>query len=97
MCFGIGSSSLPCVATAGLYALVYYTTQYVAASFVVLLLCLFLSTAFTVALRKSRLLSGVAVLQFVMFFGLVGFPSLLHVVDIHPSTLGWPKGHPISR
>jgi len=75
---------LPCVATAGLYALVYYTTQYVAASFVVLLLCLFLSTAFTVAPRKSRLLSGVAVLQFVMFFGLVGLPSLLHVVNIHP-------------
>jgi hypothetical protein len=30
------------------------------------------------------LLSGVAVLQFVMFFGLVGFPALLHVIDIHP-------------
>jgi hypothetical protein len=75
---------LPCVATAGLYALVYYNTQYLAASFVVLLPCLFLSTAFTVDLPKSRLLSGVAVLQFVMFFGLVGFPSLLHVLDIHP-------------
>ena len=75
---------VPCLATAVLYALVYYSTQYVAASFVVLLLCLFLSTAFTLALRKSRLLSGVAVLQFLMFFGLVGFPSLLHVFNIHP-------------
>jgi hypothetical protein len=75
---------VPSVATAGLYALVYYTPQYLAASFVVLLVCLFLSAAFTVALPKSRLLSGVAILQFVMFFGLVGFPSLLHVLDIHP-------------
>ena len=88
---------VPSVATAVLYALVYYHPQYLAASFVVLLLCLFSSAAFTVALRKSRLLSGVAVLQFVMFFGLVGFPALLHVFDIHPLHSREPKGHPISR
>jgi hypothetical protein len=75
---------LPCVATAGLHALVYYNTQYLAASFVVLLLCLFLSSAFAVSIRKSRLLSGVAVLQFVMFSCLLGIPSLLHVLGIHP-------------
>ena len=71
---------LPCVAAAGLYALVYYNAQYLAASFVVLWLCLFLST---VSAPKSRLLSGIAVLQFVMFFGLFGVPSLLYVLHIH--------------
>jgi hypothetical protein len=75
---------LPCVATAGLYALVYYSAQAVAAFFVVLLLCLFFSTAVNGALRTSRLLPGVAVLQFVLFLGLVGFPALLHLVKIHP-------------
>jgi len=74
---------VPCLATAGLYALVYYAPQYLAASFVVLLLCLFLSAAVTVRLPSSRLLSGVAVLQFVMFFTFVGFPSLLHVLGTH--------------
>jgi hypothetical protein len=75
---------LPCLATAGLYGLVYYSAQAVAASFVVFLLCLFWSTASPVARRKSRLLSGVAILQFAMLVGLVGFPSLLHVVGVHP-------------
>lgn len=74
---------VPCVALAVLYALVYYIPQYLAASFVVLLLCLFLSAAFTGGLPKSRLLSGVAVLQLAMFVGLVGFPLLLHLLDIH--------------
>jgi hypothetical protein len=50
----------------------------------VFLLCLFWSTASPVARRKSRLLSGVAILQFAMLVGLVGFPSLLHVVGVHP-------------
>jgi hypothetical protein len=75
---------LPCVATAGLYALVYYSAQAVAAFFVVMLLCLFFSSAFNSDLRKSRLLRGVAVLQFVLLLGLVGFPSLLHLLKIHP-------------
>ena len=75
---------VPSVATAGLYALVYYNPQYLAAPFVVLLLCLLLSAPFTVAPVMSRLLSGVAVLQFVMFFGLVGLPALLHLIDMHP-------------
>jgi len=75
---------VPSVATAGLYALIYYMPQYLAAPFVVLLLCVLLTAAFTVDLPVSRLLSGVAVLQFVMFFALVGFPALLHVFDIHP-------------
>jgi hypothetical protein len=75
---------VPSVATVGLYALVDYNPSYVGASFVVLLLCLFLSAAFAVTPSKSRLLSGVAVLQFVMFFGLVGLPSLFHVFDIRP-------------
>jgi hypothetical protein len=75
---------VPSVATALLYALVYFKAQYIAASFVVLLLCLFLSVALTVDLPRSRLLSGLAVLQFVMFFCFVGFPLLLHVLDIHP-------------
>jgi hypothetical protein len=75
---------VPSAATAVLFALVYYNGRYLAAPFVVLLLCLFLSAASTVALPKSRLLAGVAVLQFAMFFGLVGFPSLLHVLNIHP-------------
>jgi hypothetical protein len=75
---------LPSLATAALYAPVYYIPQYLAASFVVFLLCLFLSAAVTVALPKSRLLPGVAVLQFVMFLGIVGLPSLLHLFDLHP-------------
>ena len=75
---------LPSAATVVLYALVYYSSQYLTASFVVLLLCLFFSAAFTITLPKSRLLSGVAVLQFVMFFGLVAAPLSLHVLNIHP-------------
>ena len=75
---------LPCVATAVLDAVGYYNVQYIAASFAVLLMCLFLSSAVTVAPPKSRLLSGVAVLQFLLFFGLIGLPTLLHVIDIHP-------------
>jgi len=75
---------VPSVATAGLYALAYYMPQYLAAPFVVLLLCLFVSAAFAIPLPMSRLLSGVAVLQFVMFFGLAGLPALLHVIDVHP-------------
>jgi hypothetical protein len=73
---------VPCVAVAVLYALVFYLPQYLAASFVVLLLCLFLSAASP--FPKSRLLSGVAVLQLAMFFALVGFPLLLHIFNIHP-------------
>ncbi|MGD0966221.1 MAG: hypothetical protein ABSA57_20280 [Candidatus Acidiferrales bacterium] len=76
---------VPSVAAAGLYALTHYLPEYLAASFVVLLLSLFLSATFTVGLPKRRLLSGVAVLQFAMFFGLVGLPSLLHMIDIYPS------------
>ena len=75
---------VPSVATAVLYALVFYNGQYLAAPFVVLLLCVLLSAASTRDLPSSRLLSGVAVLQFAMFLGLVGFPPLLHLVDIHP-------------
>jgi hypothetical protein len=75
---------IPCLATAVLYALVYYHPRYLAASFAVLLLCLFSSVAFDAGLRKSRLLSGVAILLFVMFFSLAGFPLLLHGFDIHP-------------
>jgi len=75
---------LPCVATAGLYGLVFYRPQYLAASFAVLLLCLFLSTAFTSVPSRSRLLSGVAVLLFLIFSGLVGVPTLFHVLHIHP-------------
>jgi hypothetical protein len=71
---------LPCVATAALYALTYYNAQYLAAPFVVLWLCLFSSTA---SAPRSRLLSGIAVLQFVMFFGLFAAPSLLHMLHIH--------------
>jgi len=75
---------IPSVATAVLYALVVFNGQYLAAPFVVLLLCLFLSAAFIFALPVSRLLSGVAILHFVMFFALVGLPALLHVIEIHP-------------
>ncbi len=74
----------PSVFTVVLYALVYFNTQYLAASFVVLLLSLFLSAAFSFTRPSSRLLMGVAVLQFVMFFGLVGAPLLVHVLHIHP-------------
>jgi hypothetical protein len=75
---------VPCVALAIAYALVYYHPRYLVAPFVVLLLCLFFSAYSTAAFRKSRLLSGVAVLLFSMFFILVGFPLLLHLFDIHP-------------
>jgi len=73
---------VPSVATTILFALVFYLPEYLAASYVVLLLCLFLSAAFT--FPKCRLLSGVAVLQLAMFVGLVGFPLLLHLFNIHP-------------
>jgi hypothetical protein len=73
---------LPSLAMALLFASVFYLPEYLAASYVVLLVCLFFSAGFTVP--KSRLLSGVAVLQLVMLIGLVIFPSLLHAVDIHP-------------
>ena len=75
---------VPSAATAVLYALVYYDPKYLAAIFVVSLLCLFSTAAFDAGLRKSRLLSGVAILLFVMFFSLVGFPLLLHGFAIHP-------------
>ena len=75
---------IPSVATAVLYALVVYSGQYLAAPFVVLLLCLYLGAAFTFAPPVSRLLPGVAILHFVMVFALVGLPALLHVIDIHP-------------
>lgn len=71
---------VPCVVTAGLYALFLYLAQYLAAFFVVLLVCLFLSAR---CAATTRLLSGVAVLQFVMFFGLVGLPTLVHALHIH--------------
>jgi hypothetical protein len=75
---------VPCVALAVVHALVYYHPRYLAASFAVLLLCLFSIADSTFALRKSRLPSGVAVLQFAMFFGFVGLPLLLHLFDVHP-------------
>jgi len=74
---------VPSVATAVLFAFVYYSPEYLAGFFVVTLLCL-ASAAFGVDLRKSRLLSGVSVLLFVMFFCLVGFTILLRGLDIHP-------------
>lgn len=73
---------VPCVAMAVLFALVFYLPEYLAAPYVVLLLCLFFGAACT--LPKSRLLSGAAVLQLAMFIGLVGCPSLLHLFNIHP-------------
>ena len=73
---------VPCVATAILFALVFYIPQYLAASFVVLLLCLFLSAVIT--LPGSRLLPGVAVLYLTVFVAQVAVPSLLHAFGIHP-------------
>jgi hypothetical protein len=75
---------VPSIATAVLFALVYYSPEYLAGFFVVTLLCLFSSATFGVTLRKSRLLCGVSVLLFVVFFCLVGFPILFHGLDIHP-------------
>jgi len=75
---------VPCVATTALYAFVFYAPQYLAAAFVVLLLCLFLSAAFNRDLPKYRLVSGVAILQLAMFVALVGLPVTLHVFGIHP-------------
>ena len=72
---------VPCVATAILFAFVYYIPQYAASSFVVLLLCLFLSV---IAPPGSRSLAGVAILYLVIFICYVGFPSLLHAFDVHP-------------
>jgi hypothetical protein len=77
---------VPSVFTAILFALVFYIPQYLAASFVVLLLCLFLSAV--ISLPRSRLLRGVAVLYLTVFAALVAFPSLLHAFDIHPFHLG---------
>lgn len=73
---------IPALATALFHALVYYHPKYLAASLVVLLLCLFLSAASSSNLAGSRLLSGVALLQFVVFSGLVGLPLMLHLVGI---------------
>jgi hypothetical protein len=73
---------LPSVATAILFALVYYIPQYAAASFVVVLLCLFFSAV--VVRPESRLLRGLAVLYLTVFLVLVGFPPLLHAFDIYP-------------
>lgn len=81
---------LPCVAIAILFALVYYIPQYVAASFVVLLLCLFFSAV--IIRRESRLLPGVAVLYLAVFLSLVGFPPLLHAFDVHPFHSLAPRG-----
>lgn len=65
---------VPCLATAILFALVFYIPQYLAASFVVLLLCLFFSTF---ARPGSRVLAGVAVLFITAFVVLVACPTLL--------------------
>lgn len=73
---------IPCVAIATLFALVYYIPQYVAVSFVVLLLSLFLSAIVT--RPESRLLRGVAILYLAVFVCFLGFPALLHAFDVHP-------------
>jgi hypothetical protein len=73
---------VPCVATAILFAVVYYIPQYLAGSFVVLLVCLFFSVVIT--RPDSRLLQGAAVLNLAVFLGLMCFPSLLHGFGIHP-------------
>ena len=75
---------IPTLATALFHALVYYHPKYVAASFVVLLVCLFLSAAPFLSTKKSRLPSGVAVLQFAVFLGLVGLPVMLQLFNTHP-------------
>jgi len=72
---------VPCVATALLFALVYYIPQYLAGSFVVLLLCLFFSAVIT--RPGSRLLQGVAVLN-VALFAIMCFPLVLHAFGVHP-------------
>ncbi len=77
---------VPCVATAILFALVFYIPQYLAASFVVLLLCLFLSAVIT--RPGSRLLPGVAVLCLAVFVALVALPSMLHAFNIHAFRAG---------
>ena len=82
---------LPTLAAALFHAAIYYHPKYLAASFVVLLLCLFLSAASSPYLAKSRLLSGVAVLQFAVFLGLVGLPLMLHLFGIHPFHARGPK------
>lgn len=88
---------VPSLATAALYALVYYHPRYLAAAFVVLLLCLFSSATFDAGLQKSRLLSGVAVLVFVMFFSLVAFRCCATGSTFIRCTLLRRKEHPISR
>ncbi len=75
---------VPAIATAMLFALVYYVPEYLAGFFAVTLLCLFSSATFGLTLRKSRLLCGVSVLLFAMFFCLVAFSILLDGLDIHP-------------
>ena len=75
---------IPSLATALFHALVYYHPRYLAAAFVVLLLCLFLSAASRLSSANSRLLSGVAVLQCGVFFCLWGLPLMLQAFDIHP-------------
>ncbi|MGB9433100.1 MAG: hypothetical protein WBQ89_12720 [Candidatus Acidiferrum sp.] len=72
---------VPCVATALLFALAYYVPQYLAGSFVVLLLCLFFSAVITCP--GSRLMQGVAVLN-VALFAIMCFPLVLHAFGIHP-------------
>jgi hypothetical protein len=73
---------VPCLFMAVLHALVYYSAQYLAATFVVLLVCLFLSAS--VSIPKSSLFGGVAVLYLLMFMPLVAFPLFLHAFHIHP-------------
>ena len=75
---------IPTLFRAIFHAMVYYHPNYLAASFVVLLLCLFLSAAPSDSLARSRLLSGVAVLQCAVFFCLVGLPLMLDLFNIHP-------------
>jgi hypothetical protein len=73
---------VPCLATTTLFTFIYYIPQYVAAPFVVLLLCLVLSAVIT--RPESRLLRGVAVLYLAVCVCFLGFPSLLHAFDVHP-------------
>jgi hypothetical protein len=81
---------LPCVAMGVLFAMVYYKPPYMAASFVVVVLCLFCSAV--IIRRGSRLLPGVAVLYLIVILGLVAFPPVLHAFDIHPFHSPNPAG-----
>jgi hypothetical protein len=67
---------IPSLLGTGLYALVHYETRYVGPFFVVLGVCFFSCVLWVDEFQRRRLFAGIAILQFLMFFGVIAWPAM---------------------